>query len=770
MKRLLFFLFLILSTSAFLAYPVLADTLIEEGQSISISINNIQEVVVENPQIIKVEKGPNNDLIITGLKRGITYLYIWNEDQKKDVINIKVMPKGYNEEVSLNEKLKKKQIIDKNSKINVNYLGGTTTNKYGTQGWNVAQVGFSSNTAYGNVNSFFQVERRDTIQELVLAFMQLKGDNYLLSVGDSWQNLSPLLGTYLKYQGAQVTNVKLQNFSFDFMAGATGQKLWGGDIWHGPTNKKIFAGTKITAELDRNFKIYTNLFGVQRYNNNASLDNYLLASVGENFKFNAFSINSELAYGYKGKLSLFLEGIYSQNNFTFSTQYKSIDKDFETLSDISQRDLHGSYNTLSFKTFDYFSIYGKYNVYSQPTLFDGTVHENGAGVTFFKDKMLPRIDLSYWQMNRAAYPKGSNNQGFQVYASQYLIFIPSTFYVNYKPYTYDDPISPLDSRKLLRFGLNNDIFGLGYLTLEQTNTNDNLNTPALLYSIRATSKPLLLLHDNWYQLFFTFDGKYERQYTNGAIDYSNKYLQTGLKLKTEIIDELYINYEKNIHSYSTKADENEDKISFGIKTIFNPDLNLMPKTWVVDGYFFEDLNKNGVRDPGEAVLPNFVVTNGANKTVSLDNGFYKIKITDNPYLEFYSNQYSYYKICVNNPYKVDLNPNNMHVSLDIPVSFSREVTVITFLDANKNGVYDEGYDQLLPNVSIIVEANNDIKDKILNITGELSFDVPKDTTGYNIAIDYNTVPQELFPEDIKLLKQPIPAGDKPVIYFPFVLK
>jgi len=120
MKRLLLFLFLILSTSAFLAYPVFADTLIEEGQSISISINNIQEVVVENPQIIKVEKGPNNDLIITGLKRGITYLYIWNEDQKRDVINIKVMPKGYNEEVSLNEKLKKKQIIDKNSKINVN--------------------------------------------------------------------------------------------------------------------------------------------------------------------------------------------------------------------------------------------------------------------------------------------------------------------------------------------------------------------------------------------------------------------------------------------------------------------------------------------------------------------------------------------------------------------------------------------------------------------------------------------------------------------------
>ncbi|MFA5880082.1 MAG: pilus assembly protein N-terminal domain-containing protein [Candidatus Margulisiibacteriota bacterium] len=768
MKQLKFFLILILFI--FLAQPIFAETLIEEGQSISIAINNIQEVIIENPEIIKVSTGPDNNLIVTGLKRGITYLYIWNAAQKKEVINIRVVPKGYNEEINLTEKLKRKQIVDSKSKINANILGGTTSNKYGVQAWNVEQLGFSSNTDLGNLSSFLQVERRDTVSSLVMAFLQLKNENYLFSVGDSWQSLSPLLGTYLKYQGAQVSNLKLQNINFDFLAGATGQKLWGNDIWRGPTDKKLFGGTKISMNINRDLKVYTNLFGVQRYNNNTALDTFLLASVGENYKFNAFSINSELAYGYQSKLSLFLEGIYSQNNITFSTQYKSIDKNFESLSDISQRDLHGFFNSLSFKLFDYFNLYGKYNTYRQPSLFDGNVAENGAGVSFFKDKLLPRVDLSYWQSARASLPKGSNYQGFQVYASQYLILLPSTFYVNYKPYTFDDPISPLSSRKLLRFGLNNEIFGLGYLTLEQTNESDTANTPSLLYTIRATTNPLLLLHDNSYQLFLYFDGKYERHYTSGAVDYINKYLQTNLKFKTEIFDEIYVNYEKNINSYTTKAEETEDKFSFGIKTIFDIDLQLMPKTWIVDGYFYEDLNKNGIRDSQEPVLPGFIVKNDNDKTISTDSGFYKIKVTNNPYIEFYSNQYSYYKICINNPYKVNLDPNNRHIGLDVPISFSREVTAIAFLDANKNGIYDEGYDQLIPNISILLEKDNDIKDKILNPTGEITFDVPKDSAGYSVTIDYNTVPEELFPEDIKLLKQAIPQGEKPIIYFPFVVK
>ncbi len=770
MKHLKVLLFIVIFL--LISLPMFADTL-EEGQSVNYELNNAKDVVIENPQLIKAERINDTTIKITALKRGLTYIYVWDQNNNLNTITMRIVPKGYSETVTLKEKQKKKaeESSDK-TKVQVNFLAGNIVNKYGTQIWNVAQVGSSGETEYGKYNTFFQVERKDAYQELVLGFLQLKNPDYSLSLGDSWNSLSPLLGSYFKFQGAQLTDLKYDNFQINVLGGATGQKLWGSDVWSGPLNNKYFVGTKISTNLSHDISLYSNIFGVQSNYQNTVLGRYLLASVGSNMRFKPLNINSELALGKNNKLSVFLEGILNYETFSFSSQFKSIDKDFESLSDISQTNLLGTYNTASYRFWqNMFNIYGKFNSYKRSDLTTGVVNEHGAGISFYKDKYLPKIDISYWKLNWDASPAGSIYEGYQVYAAQNLVFLPSTVYLNYKPYTFDDPVAPLTQMQLTRYGINNDL-GFSYLILEQTNEQDVNKMPSLLYTGKLIGKKFTFLKFYNLQFNFNFEAKYDYHLTNGVYDYSYKYLQGYLSCNSEFFDEIYVNYEKQYNSYANKADDIQDKLSFGIKTLFNPDISFMPKTWIVDGFFYEDLNRNGIRDGNEPRLSGFMVNNGKNNmATSSDSGYYKIRISENPYLEFSSDKYKFYKVCVSNPYKLELNTNTRHIQLDVPVSLSREVKAIVYFDANKNGRYDQDYDQLLPNTRLLLQDNDNIVEKIENTTGEVSFDINNDGKNYLVVIDYDTIPKELFPEDVKLLKQEIKANQSGItLYYPFIIQ
>lgn len=776
-KGLLLFCFLV-----FTAVTAYANVqLVEMGSVYKLPMNDIQDIVVENTDVVCMSSS-NNYVEIVPLKLGRTYLYTWNKSGQQTIIPLRIVSKGYSDQLTLQERQLQKQKKNPDSfKVKLNYVGGSSRNQLNNatydNSFGVYQLRFLGGSDLGQYDSFFQFEQQNTLNALVMASFQLQNKDYSLSVGDSWTQISPLLTNYLHYQGAQLSNLDILGMKVLILGGGTNQYFWGQDIWRQSSNKNRFAGLQIKKDLfDKKLNVYLNTFYVQNTDNQVVQNSYGLASLGGTYQFlPTLTFNGEAALQTNQSKAFFANAVFQDKALYFSMEGKLIDSSFSGISNYAITDTQGVFNTLSYALGSGFKLYGKWNGYKRPSIADAFVYERNVGIQFEKDRNLPKVDLSYWDLDRRNMIHGGSHYGYQIYASQSLYYLPSTFYVNYRPFYFSDDLSPslnVDTAVMI-MGLNNNIFGIVNAVIEQTQEMPkvlNATQAGTLYSLQLYSNQLSVLDCGFLALKMDMSSKYEKHYQNGNNDYNLYYGNATLRIKQEWVDDIYINYIKQIKTSGGGISNEDTNFRVGVQTMFDTGIQLKDLSYKVSGIVFEDTNRNGKLDPDEKGLSGFKVTNADNNMTTRDDGSYELNVLDNPYLSFATAKYTDYQIHINNPYQITHKEGQRNIRVDVPVTFAKTIDVIVYFDANNNGVYDDGFDQLLPNSMVILsDRDGNIIKKAVLATGRESFDISSKQEIY-FSVDLNTVPNGVVPVNPDELKLSASKAKNNEICFPFIIK
>lgn len=767
--------------------------MMDETHTITVD-HNIQQIVIENSSIIKVDQNEYM-LTIIPLKMGKTVVYTWDDQQNMNAFPIYIVPQGYLNAVNFQEKMASKTQSDSNHlKISFNNIIGNSQNQIASSNyvtnWGVYQLGFMGDSNFGQYNSFVQFEQRNTytdlatasgnvttqnayLTQMVLASFQLTNPAFSLSAGDSWAQISPLVSNYLHYQGAQLTNVNFYGFHVNLYSGGTHQYFWGQDLWKQPSTKYFFGGLQVKKDIFSQLTIYGNQFLIEKSEVSSSVTTktqYSVSSLGGLYSMNPISLQSEFAMQSNGGKGFVFQAKYNSAALFSSLEYRTIDSTYTSFSDNALNDVQGLYYDISYSPLLGWNLYGKLNRYKRPSLSEEFFYEKGVGVRFNQNKYLPHFDIGYWEYDRKAIPQGGIHRGYQIYASQYLFYIPTTMYIYYRPIFFEaEAVPSLNSDvTTVILGLNNQLLDYGNLILEgkrEIPKSSSSGSQTTSYVLNIVSQPIQFFTLDFVNLTVDFSGKIEKHYTEEFNDYNLYYADSTLRVQQPIFDSVYLNFSKSINKSSNQEETN---IRFGLQTVFDTGLNLANRVYKVKGVVFEDKNQNGKKDSNEPVLSGFQISNGNNTVTTDKKGAYVFNFVNNPYLSIFSSTYDRYRVLINNPYQVTL-PAYKDVELDIPVVLLKEVQVIAFFDANNDGVYDGSFDQLISNVKFVLTKSDGTTIKsILSTTGKEKFELSaSETSDLKLSVDITSVSNQLIPENAQGVSQ-VPSSDQ--IYFPFILK
>ena len=767
--------FLMILFSILYTLPIFGE-IVELGKTIELPCNAIQQTLVENPGIAIVTI--NASIIeIKAISYGKTYIYLWDKQNNMSVIPLKVVPKGYTETLSLQEKDFLKKQSKENLKIKLSAKNGESKTQAISDtyknSWGVYQLGISGETNIGKINSFYQIEQRNDLSQLVLAFVQLSNPYFKLSLGDSWGYVSPLIGTNIPYQGILIDDCKWGDYSGRFFYGATNQYFWGQDLWAQSLNKNIFIGSQITKTISSELSIYGDIFHVQKTYNHVADGSYQVGSIGLNYALDSVAIKSEAAVQSTGKKALFGNIAYTQGALNSSFELKSIDQNFTSLYSYALNDIQSLSYQGSYSFNKNFKLYGKWYQYVRPSLSNGIIYQRATGLQFTNNKT--RCELGYWEMDSRTYYKGGLHRGLQAYASQYMDFLsfiyglsfPATIYVNYQPFSFYDEATPSMNKEQsnITFGLNHQIYKLVNAVAEAKYLNDT-NYTYLTRSLMLYSQQLPVWDLDIITIHPEFSTRYEQHFIESFNDYNQYFFDLSIRFKTAILDDIYLNFTKQTKKDSAEIETSQTNIRIWLQTVFDTGIQLASSAFKVKGVIFEDVNRNGVFDENEYPLSGFQVSNNDTNSTSNDDGLFEIMLDKTPYLYFSSEKYADYQININNPYRVK-RPTNAEktVNLIVPITFVKTYTLISYFDANKNGQFDEGYDQLLPNSKFLLQGGANI----ISSTGKEKVEI-RTGTNTTVSIDISSIPMGLIPGDIDQLSQSINRNSPKTLYFRFILK
>jgi prepilin-type N-terminal cleavage/methylation domain-containing protein len=130
--------------------------------------------------------------------------------------------------------------------------------------------------------------------------------------------------------------------------------------------------------------------------------------------------------------------------------------------------------------------------------------------------------------------------------------------------------------------------------------------------------------------------------------------------------------------------------------------------YAVDGYVFNDLNKNGAQDPGDLGLNAATVRLGIYSTLTNASGYFLFKVPAGTYTLRHVAPPGFGVLNSPDSFVVTVGPATTRSFADT-ASAGGWVTSFTYEDVNANGAYNAGTDSILRVVKVTVNPGNDIQ-------------------------------------------------------------
>jgi prepilin-type N-terminal cleavage/methylation domain-containing protein len=166
----------------------------------------------------------------------------------------------------------------------------------------------------------------------------------------------------------------------------------------------------------------------------------------------------------------------------------------------------------------------------------------------------------------------------------------------------------------------------------------------------------------------------------------------------------------------TSASARPDAKGTYAQTVLTTEVNSLRNTpnfgatlYAVDGYVFNDQNKNGSRDAGEPGLASANVHTGSGLSVPTDaSGHFLFRLPAGTYTLKHTPPSGYGVLTAPDSFVVTVPPATSRSFADT-VRTGGWITSFTFWDVNTNGVYNAGTDSILQIVKITTNPGNDVQ-------------------------------------------------------------
>jgi hypothetical protein len=350
---------------------------IQQGKSLSLHIIGMQRFLATQPDIIRVDRTAPEQILVTGINIGYTYLHVWDAAGRHSLDILTVPPKPEGE--SLEGLLRLEQEKARNFKLtySVDWLDFSTGRRWDTlkrsNYYYTHNLGLTGETPYGNFDSSFAVNRSNNFTELTHYTLGLTNgkfrdfNNFTLR-GFDFFDIPPDFSN-LAFPGVPLRGVMLASPAFNNKLNYTA--FYGKENWSG------FAG--LSPQLNQNKEAYLEGFNIgltptnkQNYqftllhgwgpDRNPDLKSFAYDLIGD-WLLDRWKLGVESANDTKNFANL-LKVYYVQPNLSFSAQFRDIDKDFDSITGLgwSQGQLGGLFN-FSYRPLDKLEIFSSLDLY-----------------------------------------------------------------------------------------------------------------------------------------------------------------------------------------------------------------------------------------------------------------------------------------------------------------------------------------------------------------------------------------------------------------------
>lgn len=741
---------------------------VEVGQSIILKGSAVKRHLITADGYIDVERIDSNDLRISSLKRGATFLHIWDEQGRwtfnvrgitparrvlKKATDVTVVREKYFDNFKLSQNTNWNSFysgsssdnLDRQSLIFRNWIGiygetpygeidaGMTFNKFAESTERIEQtVGLTD----GKIGPFkdFNVRIWDSARrfsDLTIPGRNFRGfsfDKYELNRDFRWayirgkdrSSASAVTPDSTDFRDSYIEGVRLtlypenpdKNYSFNFARG------WG---------EAREPGLK-----DRVYSVETNqragewkLYGELAYDEDAEAMNVSAKRLRDDEKLRVFFRNIDEDFrtatgrpGNDGEI-----GALVRYDNRLSEDW-DITTDIDLYQDRDQKNVDNEHLV----NFD-MSVSSDYNIDEKTKLRSSMYVVNTPQLT---------SPANNFRLNNTL------SRTFEIWQNKRLTgFVGHTFQTN----RYNLNAASEFNRHSLRAGIRMPIMRNMnyYLTHEQSWVDERFvnehTTPSLTetglsynkYFGKKLSGNVSVHYRNEQETEGTFS------FLSGADDVRTTF---GLSYRPNNDMEVFLDGTyRNVWTEANDQDAiTEMDVRLGVRTTWDMMFALNP-SGIIGGIVWNDLNNNGLYDLGEPGVPNVSVRVGKQTITTNENGFYAVKIQAKSAIVDVDLESlpKGFLVTTGTLEEIEVNHHGDAI-LDFGLVSQTSMHGLIFVDDNGNGVFDVG-ERLISDVKIALDNVNEFS----AYNGEYRF-VGVEPGMHDVAVDISTIPMEYLPQ------------------------
>jgi hypothetical protein len=627
---------------------------IEQGKSLSLHITGMQRFLVTQPDIIRVERKAPEQILVTGLNIGYTYLHVWNAFGRHtlEVLIVPTKPEGE----SLENISRREQEKARNFKLTYSMDWSTyaTGRRWATlkrsNYYYIHNLGLTGETPYGNLDSSFALNRYNNLTELTHYTLGLTNGKFgdfkdFTLRGFDFFDIPPDFSN-LAFPGVPLRGIMLATPAFNNKLNYTA--FYGKENWSG------FAS--LSPELNQEREAYLEGFNVgftptdkQNYkftlihgwgqDRDPDLKSFGYDLMGD-WLLDKWKLGYELANDTKNFANL-LNVYYVRPNLSFNAQLRDIDKSFESItgSGWSQGQSGGLFS-FNYRPLDKLEIYSSLDLY-EDRLYPAPGNNNRLNEDFnwnsvYRVDPLTSVSLNYALQNELGRISQYRYQSIDAGINRtFKFFKDVNLFLNYyhqENTNFASPVSDYGNQRIYtgaKINLTRDLYyyanqEINWLTERFTGnkTQPSAFETGLDWSGQIGKSP--------------FFGVCRFTYRDEQDTASNLSFLSGEDY-IEGYSELYYRPTTDTQVYGSCRVRNvwadNPGVNKRIEASFNAGIRFLWDTGInwqavgdIEGYVFKDLNSDGIMGRDKPPVQGIKVWLGKNRSTVTDIfGYYKFK-------------------------------------------------------------------------------------------------------------------------------------------------
>jgi len=707
---------------------------IEVDETVSLTgFDNITQVLVIDPKKIIVIKISPQELSVTGLKVGFTFVHVWDNGEVM-TLRLNIKHKGFQAVEKAEEEIK---ATEKGQPIRVSYIYNLakmqSKSHNPTYEWKIQdeshQFDLSGDMPYGNLEGSFRYLFRKTQEGLTddtdHAYFKMENDDFSVRGGDIYPYFSDLTLPRTHLQALQFSSgEKHKHFKYDFVAGSTGYYLWGSRLSNFGQIENQFYGLRTEIMPQEDISFFATYMGSAKHVSRAAHD---LASFGGTYKIGErLYFETEAAVNNKNRTAFMSNLKLNIDKLDFGITYRDITVDYLNLTgNASYRGRRGIYTKAKFNPYKDLSFSGTFDLYQNRLFPDPDSVDKGNKDITFSSKYVCRptnttflMSLFHRDNRGQQFPVVNFGQSYEINQTlKDVLLLGDVYgYVRYEPSRYKNFITGESNYldKTLRLGMRiMPISGLSLSAQETLNyrewpVRDYSTSPRRLelsarYNSRIHELPIFLGMSIGYQI-----DSHVNQDKISIILGENR-LKVGADIRYNVAPDLNcflnLSWENIKGSTDPTLDRFQTEIYGGLRFLWDTGI-FLPGWGSVKGFVFKDLNGNGVMDKGEKPIKGAgIMVDKKKLAITNKRGFYRIpRIKEGLRLitlDLNDIPESYRPTTSVNVKAAIKKMGSQEINFG--VTPNTEIKGFIFNDINRNKVFDNGIDEVLRDVLVSLE-------------------------------------------------------------------